>query len=162
MNKQELTNICNLKELKEYEATAEYKKILKDCDAKSDIIRDEILEKYRNEDVDRFEEYDFHDKQYAYLEFLKIMLEKIKSKTKWAEALRKELKQEIKYTETGIGTRALNEFGNPYSGSKLTAMDMKRVAAGNYRTFYTILNWLIFTLDTEMQKKAAEEAQWVY
>lgn len=159
MNKQELVAICDLKELKLYEASAEYKKIVKDCEAKSNIIRDEILASYRCEStMNRDEEYDFHDKQFAYVEFLKVMLPKIKSTSKWAQALKAEIKNDIKYAEIGIGTRALNEFGIPYSWNKLTAMDMKRVAAGNYRQFYTILNGLIFTLDTEMQKTAAEEA----
>ena len=163
MNKAELQLICALKDLKDYESSAEYKKILKDCEAKSKVIRDDILETYRNEtELDRDTEYDFHDKQFAYVEFLKVMLWKIKSKNKWAEALREEIKEDIKNAEIGITSRATNEFGHAYSWNKLTAMDMKRVAAGNYRTFYTLLNGLIFSLDDEMQKKMASEAEWVY
>jgi hypothetical protein len=83
MNKTELLNLCDLKELKTYEATAEYKKIIKDCSAKEKMIRDEILAAYRSdEELDRFEMYDFHDKQFAYVEFLIIMLEKVKSKSR--------------------------------------------------------------------------------
>jgi hypothetical protein len=52
----------------------------------------------------------------------------------------------------------VNEFGIPYSGNKLTPLDMKRVVAGNYRTFYTILNGLINTLDTEAMKVQAESS----
>lgn len=46
----------------------------------------------------------------------------------------------------------MNEFGIAYSASKLTKMDMKRVNAGNFRTFYTILNGLVNTVDVEQPK----------
>lgn len=147
MNKGELIKIANLKDLKKYEESKEYKDILETCNIKQDAIKHEILDSYANGTVDRKEEYDFHDKQFAYLKFLKIMVEKIKDKRPGAEALRVEIETDIKYTEIGLGTRATNEFGIPFSASKLTAMDMKRVEAGNYRTFYTILNGLINTLD---------------
>ena len=46
----------------------------------------------------------------------------------------------------------MNEFGIAYSASKLTKMDMKRANAGNFRTFYTILNGLVNTVDVEQPK----------
>ena len=51
----------------------------------------------------------------------------------------------------------MNEFGIPYSGNKLTPLDMKRVVARHYRTFYTLLNGLINTLDTEALKRESME-----
>lgn len=156
MNKSELLEIASLSDLKKYEKSKEYKTILEFCEIKQDSIKQEILNSYIEDSIDRTEVYDFHDKQYVYLEFLKQILDKIKDKSKGAKALQKEIQHDIKITEIGIGTRATNEFGIPYSSSKLTAMDMKRCEAGNYRTFYTILNGLITLLEDPKASKDNE------
>lgn len=82
MLKNELLEIASHADLVKYQESKEYKAILESCDIQQDAIKQEILSAYQQEEVAREEEFDFHDKQFAYLEFLKLMLEKIKSTSK--------------------------------------------------------------------------------
>lgn len=152
--------MTELKDLKRYQQSKEYKDILKSCEIRQEELAQEILAEYFNQEekaIDRTEVYDFHDKQYMYIQFLREMLDRISEKDRWAKALRVEIEKDIRSAEIGITSRAMNEFGIPYSANKLTKMDIKRVRAWNYRTFYTILQGMINEIELKNPNKWNDE-----
>jgi len=155
MDKKELEEIVNLTELKKYKESKEYKAILKDCEDQTELSR-EVVRKMYHENVTKEQIYDFHDKTYNWIEYLREKLEQIKSDTKWAEALKKEITGDIIFNDKMITWQSMDKYNNVYSQVLLNNYDMERLEWTRNRLFPQILDWLINTLENTEEKVEEE------
>lgn len=155
MQKHELEEIANLADLKKYKESDEYQAILKACEDRAEESREEVRKMY-GQDLEKTQEWDFHDKSYKWIEFLRDRLEDIKSNSKWAEALKKEITWDIMFNDKMITGQVMDKYNNVYSQVILNNYDMERLEGTNNRLFPQILDWLINMLEKTEEKEDTE------
>ena len=155
MQKHELEEIANLWDLKKYKESAEYKTILEECSEWDEKAREDVREMYFKQEI-KIYDWDFHDKSNLWIEFLRDRLIDIKSTSKWAEALRKEITGDIIFNDKMITWQTMDKYNNVYSQVGLNNYDMKRLEWTNNRHFPQILDWLINMLERTGEEKEEE------
>ena len=155
MQKEELEKIANLSDLKKYKESDEYKSIIKECSENAEKSREKVRELYHKE-VKKEQDWDFHDKTYKWIEFLRDILEKIQSDSKWAKALRKEIDWDIAFNDNMMTWYVMDKHNNVYSHVVLNNYDMERLVGTNNRVLPQILDGLINMLEKTKDKVDTE------
>ena len=152
MDKKKLEEIAKLSDLKKYQESDEYQGILGQCNRMDERAREEVREMYAT-NTPKEQIYDFHDKTYQWIEFLRTKLEEIKSTTKWAKALKQEIIDDIQFNDKMITGQCMDKYNNVYSQVLLNNYDMIRLKSTHNRLFEQILQWLINTLEVDTEEK---------
>ena len=152
MDKKKLLEIADLKDLKKYEQSDEYQGILGQCKRMDEKARETVREMYAVQ-TPKEQIYDFHDKSYSWIEFLRGKLEDIKSTTKWAKALKQEIIDDIQFNDKMLTGQCMDKYNNVYSQVLLNNYDMERLNSTHNRLFEQILQWLINTLEITDEEK---------
>lgn len=152
MDKKKLEEIANLSDLKKYQESDEYKRILEDCDRRNEEAREKVREMY-NYNITKEQIFDFHDKTYRWIEFLRDRLEEINSTSKWAKALKQEIIDDIQFNDKMVTGKCMDKYNNVYSQVLLNNYDMVRLESTHNRLFEQILQWLINTLEIKPKEK---------
>lgn len=152
MDKKKLEEIASLSDLKKYQESDEYKEILQKCTERDEESREEVRQMYYMQ-VTKEQIFDFHDKTYGWIEFLRERLEEIKSKSKWAQALKQEIIDDIQFNDRMLTWQCMDKYNNVYSQVLLNNYDMVRLQSTHNRLFEQILQWLINTLEIKTEKE---------